>query len=184
MAFLPDKYEVPSTSDKYMKFKPGKNQFRVLSEPIMGNEYWVEEDGKRKPIRKKMSEEIILEEVPEPDKIRHFWAMVVFDYADEKIKILEITQKSIMGSMTNLSRDDDWGDPIGGKGYDIVVTRDGEGKETRYEVSPKPKSKKLPDGVEQLYKDMKINLNALYDGLDPYGTESKNEKVDPDDLPF
>ncbi len=40
---------------------------------------------------------------------------------------------------------------------------------------------KIDEGILQLYKDMKINLEALYDGDEPFG-ETK-EDVDPDDIP-
>lgn len=183
MPFLPDDYNIPSSNDKYMKLELGDNKFRILSEPIMGNEYWVEEDGKRKPIRKKMNEELVLSEIPEPDKIKHFWAMVVFDYADENIKVLEITQKGIMNSIKALSKDEDWGDPTGDKGYDFLIQREGEGLNTKYSVNPKPR-KSLPDGVMELYKDMKIDLSQLYEGGDPFNPNAGKEEVDPKDIPF
>lgn len=187
MSFLPSDYTVPSSSDKYMKFNPGENRFRILSKPITGMEYWKDVDGKRTPIRKKPGVEIKLsdlstnEKTGELDMPKHFWAMVVFDYADEKVKVLEITQKSIQSYLTNLSRDEDWGDPVGTKGYDIVITREGEGFDTKYSVSPKPK-KPLKEGIEEMFHTLDINLEALYEGLDPY--ISSKEEVSPDEIPF
>lgn len=179
MSFLPDGYEVPSTEGNYMKFKKGENKFRILSSPIIGFEYWIEEGGKKKPIRKRSNEDIVLAEVPEPDKIRHFWAMVVFDHSDEKVKILEVTQKIVLKALTALAKDEDWGDPKGDKGYDIVVTREGEDLQTSYSVSPKPR-KPLKDGVMELYKNMNINLDGLFDGKDPFQTAE--EEVDVDEI--
>ena len=49
--FLPTDYKIP-TKDRYMKWKEGINRFRALTSPILGWEYWNEEDGNRKPIRK------------------------------------------------------------------------------------------------------------------------------------
>lgn len=117
----------------------------------------------------------------ELDMPKHFWAMVVFDYTDKKVKILEITQKGVQAYLTQLSRDEDWGDPVGTKGYDIVVTRDGEGFDTKYTTSPKP-HKELDPGILKLYTDMKINLEALYTGGDPFAEAVKEEEVNMDEV--
>lgn len=167
MSFLPGGYKIPEQAGKYMKFIKGDNQFRIMSSPIIGYEYWIEEDGKKKPIRKKMDEEIIISEVPEPEKVKHFWAMIVFDRSDGALKILEITQKSIMKSLKALVGDKDWGNPKGDKGYDVLITREGDGLETSYEVNPKP-HKRLEEDVLDLYASTEINLVALFDGDDPF----------------
>lgn len=172
MSFLPDKYEIPDSSTGYMKFKQGENKFRVLSSAIIGWETWTEEDGKRKPLRRKMDNPFSTDVVDDPTQIKHFWAFVVWNYNEEKVQILEITQKGIMKSIKALTSDEDWGDP---KTYDIVVTREGEGLETEYQVNPKPK-KELDKGITQFYKDLNIDLDALYDGNDPFAINV------PDDL--
>jgi hypothetical protein len=173
MTFLPDKYQIPDTGAKYMKFKKGDNRFRILSSPILGYEWWVETEEGRKPKRVPMDAQISPDELdPSEDPPKHFWAMVVFDYDDEKVKVLEITQKSIMRNLRGLSEDEDWGDPKGDGGYDIVVERTGEGFETRYSVKPKPR-KKLKSGVMQMYEDMNIKLEALYKGDDPFAGGSE-----------
>jgi hypothetical protein len=149
-----------------MKLEPGENRFRIMSSPILGYEWWKTTPEGRKPVRCRLDAQIHPDDL-EGEPPKHFWAMVVFDHKDSKIKILEITQKSIQRTLRGLTEDEDWGDPKGNKGYDIVITRTGEGMETRYEVKPKPR-KELPDGVEQMYKDTYINLEALYDGEDPF----------------
>ena len=166
--FLPDNYSVPTSGGNYMKFKIGENRFRFLSSPIVGWEWWEEVDGGRKPKRVKKNEGVPVENA---DTLKHFWAAVIWNYDEEKIQILVITQKGIMTSLTGLSKDEDWGSPVGTHGYDIVVTREGEGMETKYEVRSKPK-RELDKGITQLYKDMEINLDALYDGEDPFNTNN------------
>jgi len=181
--FLPKNYEVPNSGDKYYKFEQGDNRFRIMDSPIMGYEYWINEDGSirqrgedgknSKPIRVDMNGTV----PPDAGEVtKHFWAMVVWDYKMEKMKILEITQKGVQKSLRALSKDEDWGNPKGIDGYDIVITREGEGLNTEYSVQPKPK-KKLDEGIYKLYVDSKINLNALYKGDDPFnsaGTEDVN----------
>jgi hypothetical protein len=164
--FLPDKYSMPDANTGYFRFKQGENKFRVLSSAIVGWESWVDDDGKRKPLRFRMDEKIPVDKIGDDPK--HFWAFVVWNYAEEKIQILEITQKGIMKSIQSLVSDEDWGDP---KNYDLVVTRTGEGLETEYQVNPKPK-KELDKGIIQFYKDLNINLEALFSGGDPFKSES------------
>lgn len=167
MSFLPTDYDVPVQGGNYMKFKPGDNKFRIISSPIIGYEWWEEENGNRIPRRVTTMREAV-EIGIEP--IKHFWAMVVFDREDSKLKILEITQKSIMKSIKALSKDEDWGNPKGNDGYDISITREGEGMETRYEVNPKPKRELAPE-VLKMVKETKIDLSALYRGEDPFEDE-------------
>ena len=184
MTFLPNGYKEPVT-DNYMKFQDGKNVFRVLSTAIVGMEYWkteTNENGEevRKPIRKRMNENIPVEDLGldkwgNPERPKHFWAFVVYNRQDEKIQILEVTQSKIRKGIKNFVEDEDWGDP---KEYDLVVTRSGEKLETDYVVSNKPKSKIDPAIVKE-YEDMKINLEALYDGEDPF-KQNEEEWTDKD----
>lgn len=172
--FLPKDYEVPSSSDNYMKFIKGENRFRILSSPILGYEYWVGDGSSRKPVRVPMNQPIKTNEVDDIDSIKHFWAMVVWNYEAEKIQILEITQKGIQKTLRALAKDPDWGSPV--MNYDVVVTRNGDGMETKYEVLPKP-AKKIDPGIVALYKDMQIDLNALYRGDDPFNATDKEEDI-------
>lgn len=172
---LPKGYEIPETAGNYMRFKTGENRFRIMSDYIVGMEYWTEKDGKRKPVRIHMEDKIHPDDIQFTDQPpKHFWACVVFDYADDKIKILEITQKGLMRTLTGLENDPDWGDSKGTKGYDLVVTKTGEKMETKYELRAKPK-KELDEGVVQMFKDMEIDLNALFRGDDPFAGEDERQ---------
>lgn len=171
--FLPKDYEVPQKPGNYMKLLDGENRFRVLASPILGWKAWqTTPDGGRKPIRRRMDKPFQTDEVEEPEQIKHFWVMPVWNYRDERVQILEITQKSIQKSLRALAKDEDWGSPFG---YDIVVTKTGQKLETEYQVNPKP-HKKLDPGIIAMYEGMDIRLEALYDGQDPFATEH----VDPD----
>jgi hypothetical protein len=179
MNFLPDDYKkVPETSN-YMKFAQGDNKFRILSSAIVGYEGWTEkEDGTRKPVRTRMNEPFNLSEVDiEPESIKHFWAFVVYNYKDERVQILQITQKSIQKSLMALVNDVDWGKP---QGYDIVVNKKGEKLLTEYSLTPKP-AKPLDASLVSLYKATKINLDALFTGEDPFA--SSEEKLEDIEIP-
>jgi len=169
MSVLPKDYKEPTTSN-YMKFEQGENTFRILSNVITGMEYWkTDEDGNRRPIRKRQDEKILISDL-EKDKEgnlimpKHFWAMVVYNYNAKKIQILEITQATIRKAIMALERNSKWGDA---SEYDITVEREGEGFDTTYTVTPNPKEP-IDEKIVKEYKGMKINLEALYDGEDPF----------------
>jgi hypothetical protein len=92
-------------------------------------------------------------------KPKHFRAFVVWDYEDNKIKVCEITQKGIQDSIYNLYKDEDWGDPTD---YDLKITKEGEGMDTKYAVVASPK-KELTDDMKKAYKDASIYLEALFE---------------------
>lgn len=176
MNFLDDKYEVPNKASNYMKFQDGENRFRFLSSPILGWEAWIDTpEGGRKPLRKKMDEKFTTDEVDDPSQIKHFWAAVVWNYAEEKVQILEITQKGIQKTLRALAKDQDWGSPLE---YDIVVTREGKELNTTYQVNPKP-AKPVSDNVLAEYGRTPVDLTKLYTGEDPFSTEDEidNDKV-------
>lgn len=160
-------YEIPQTSN-YMKFDIGDNKFRVLSSAIVGYEYWTTDN---KPVRKRENWNTVPDDIKmDKDgniKISHFWAFVVYNYGAKKIQILEITQKGIMKYIKGLTEDVDWGNP---KGYDLKVNRTGSGFDTEYVTTAIPHSPVRPEILEQ-YGKLNINLDALYDGNDPFATK-------------
>jgi hypothetical protein len=183
MSFLPANYKEPVVSN-YMRFEKGDNRFRILSHAIIGWEWWEDgENGSRKPFRVRMDGV-----VPSGTDTKHFWAFPVYNYQDEKVQILEITQKGIQRSIKALAQNVKWGDP---KEYDIVVTRTGDGMETEYNTVPEPKEK-LDDKIWELYESMEINTEALYDSGDPfakdveekYTNEGNKDEIDIEEIKF
>lgn len=177
MSFLPKDYTVPSESN-YMKLATGANKFRVLDSAIIGQEFWTVKDGKRKPIRRRMGEAISPSELMSDGNIKHFWAFPVWNYQAKKVQILELTQKTIMNSINALVQSEDWGDP---KSFDIVITREGDGMDTEYHVMPSPK-KELDPGIVQMYKDMNVDLDVLFEGGDPFAAKDEGSRVTDKDL--
>jgi len=179
---------VPKTIGSYMKFnKEGDFRFRVLSDYIVGWESWVD----KKPIRwegdyeNPPSPDDIDSKGGDPEKIKHFWAFIVWNYEDEAVQILEITQKTIMRSLIKYHQDEDWGDF---KEYDIVVSRSGMLLEdTEYSTIPKPK-KPVASDIKEAYAKKPIDLTALYRGADPFVKEEidypDGDGIDPKDIPF
>lgn len=169
--FLPENYKIPVTSN-YMKFEEGENKFRVLGSAITGLEYWKTVDGKRSPVRLRPGIAVPIAELetnPQTGELempKHFWAFPVFNYADNRVQILEITQKTLQKAIKGYLDNSKWGDP---KQYDITVTKTKDNGKTNYTIMPDPKEPVHEDILTQ-YKNTTINLAAVYDNKDPFMT--------------
>ena len=176
---LPDNYEVPQKSGNYMKLLDGENKFRFLTPAILGWETWQDlPDGSRKPIRQPLDKPFDVSQVEDgdPRNIKHFWAMVVWNYKEEKVQILEITQKGIQKSLRALEKSKDWGSLLG---YDILVTKEGQKLETEYHVNPVP-PKALSKDITEAFEATDIELEKLFKGEDPFNSEDIASKVPAD----
>lgn len=169
MNFLPKEYEMPIEAGDYLnKFEEGPNSLRILSSAVIGWRWWVNTEDGRGPRRVKTHDEVPSEFLTGKDKAKHFWAFVVYNYRVKQVQILEITQKTIMRDIRGLVKNPKWGDP---KEYDIVITKTKTGSrdmDVEYAVVPEPKEA-LDEGILQYYKDLDIELEALYSGDDPFG---------------
>jgi hypothetical protein len=174
MDFLPDNYEAPQGGGGYMKFQKGDNKFRIVAKPIIG---WLDWKDK-KPYRFKYNEK---PEKPMSDQtIKHFWAMLVWNYDEQSVQILEITQATIQKSISDLAKNEDWGAPYN---YDLKVNRKGESLATEYSVMPSPK-KALPEEVLKAIEEKPCDLEALFFGADPWTPNGKKTEIMVSDLPF
>lgn len=160
MNFLPAGYQAPKSNNGYMKLQDGENKFRILSQPILGWEDWLD----KKPVRYRFDEKPRCSVDPKKP-VKHFWAMIVWNYIEEEIQILHITQASIRKSLEALCSDQDWGAPYF---YDLKIVKSGDGMETEYTVNPIP-HKPLASHVEQKFNEKRCNLEALFNGDDPFG---------------
>ena len=159
--FLPAEYKIPSTSN-YMKLTEGEHNFRVMSSAITGYVYFSTEN---KPVRSKEAFEDVPADIKQGGRINPFWAFVVYNYEAKRVQILEVTQKSIMLPIQALVRNPKWGNP---KGYDITITRKGTGlMDTEYAVMPNPHAS-VSEEVQRAFELRIINLDALYEGKDPF----------------
>jgi hypothetical protein len=200
-SFLPDGYEVPQAPSDYTKLKKGPNKLRILSTPILGYEYWTEEP--RKPVRSRTLWNVIPvdADISKGWQPKHFWAMIVWNYDTQSIQIWQPTQKTILTEIQGYAENEDWGDP---RKYDITIKRSGEGLKTEYTVQPSPHSVISPT-IKAAYTEKKINLEALFDGANPFDATERSasldtetfkpevaahegefpeEEINPDDVPF
>lgn len=178
MDFLPSDYKNPNETSRYTRLQDGENMLRILSSATIGWEDW---DDERSVHRFRMSDRPTKSLSSKPDaKIKHFWAFIVWNYAEKSVQICNVTQASIQKALRAIVRNPKWGDP---KEYDIVITRSGKDLQTEYAVTPEPKEK-LAKEIEEEYKSLSINMDALYEGLDPFNSSPVgNDSVDPDSIP-
>lgn len=174
-AFLPDGYEPPKTGGRYTKFEDGKTtRIRIMSEPIIGWMYWDKKGDKAKPIRllynsdnyNRALEAASKNQKVEDRAVKHFWAMVVWNYETKRTEVMEITQKTIQSDIMSLTEDPDFGKPFS---YDLKITRTKNGDKTEYGVIP-GKEVKTPDDATEHLQNNPINLIALYYSADPFDT--------------
>lgn len=169
-SFIPEDFKEPVVAN-YMKFGDGENSFRILSPSmITGFVTWETvkgDDGSetRRPKRTPSSKPFVLTEIEDPEDVKVFWAFVVWNYNDEKVQILEITQKTLRKGLKGLVDNKKWGDV---HDYDITVIKVGQKKETRYDIMPNPKEP-LDKKIIDLYNSMNIDLNKLFTNEDPFG---------------
>jgi hypothetical protein len=173
---IPKETKIPSTS-QFAKLQEGKNKFRVLSDIVVGWEGWKD----KKPFRHEgqvcriKQEDVDINQNGQPN-INYFWAMAVWNYKEDRVQILEITQKTIMNPLFDLEQNEDWGDL---KNYDIEINKKKEGDKTSYTVlgiPPKP----LNDEIKTAYDEAKIDLNKLFDGDYPIDEDT----IPVEDQPF
>lgn len=172
---LPDDYVVPSTS-KYVKLQSGENRIRVLGSAIFGMEGWqVGADDKRYSVRRPMGEPFVMGDVEDVEKIKHFWALPVWNYTDKRVQVFEPTQKTIQKKLRALSKNKDWGDL---QGYDVIINREGELMETEYDVIAVP-PKELDAAIIAAWEAVKptFDLNRLFDNGDPFLDDSTETEM-------
>jgi len=175
MSFLPENYETPQGGGSYMKLQQGDNKLRILSKPIIGWLDWKDKVPHRFTMKAKPEKPL------GEQAIKHFWAMIVFDYADQSVKILEITQSTIQKAIEDLAKNEDWGSP---HEYDIKITKKGQDKQTEYSVMPSPK-KPLSEEIKKAATDKPINLEALYKNGDPFNiVNGEQTQLIYESLPF
>lgn len=167
MGFAPKTYDPTKTessgNSRYFRIKKGDSdrKIRILSNPFDYYVYWTAD--RKKVVLQEQPEELPMD-IKEGDRVNLTWAVVILDRSDNKIKIWEITQKTIRQALVELSEDEDWGHPCN---YDIKVKRSDENDKTSYMVTPSPKTP--VDGVTMnLLNATPINLNGMLTGADPF----------------
>lgn len=175
MDFLDNDYEAPQVGGNYAKLNDGSNKFRILSKPVLGWVGWT--NGKPERFTFKHKPERTFDQ---GKAARHFWAMIVWNYQENAVQVLELTQSMVQKAIQDLSKSEEWGAPFD---YDIVIIRTGKEKNTKYTVQPS-KPKPITDEVKKAALDKPIYLEALFAGADPFIVTDKSTELAFCSLPF
>ncbi len=156
----------------------------ILSEePLEYFTVWGEsEEGQKKPFRftaEPSPSEIEKElgdykqrlnyEQTELERPKFGLSFFVFDYADEKVKIFEITQKTLMKELDGISQSEDYEDL---HAWDMVFSREGLKMNTTYKILPGPRKKGMQEKIDAAWKEADgkgYDLQQLLVGGNPFG---------------
>jgi len=155
----------------------------VSPEPLEFFEVWGEsEDGTKKPFRfsSEPSADDITAELGEFKQRMNYegtaleapkfvLAFFVFDYADSKIKVMSIPQKTVIKELDRLSQDEDFADV---HSYDLKFSRTGLKMATEYRVTP---VNRKGDGADikaawDAAQESGYDLKELLIGGSPFGS--------------
>lgn len=157
-----------TTNSKYLRITEDAQEFRILTSPIIGWEYFRVDGDVSRPVRQKEAFDWVPADSKDWAKPKEFWAFPIWNHTLGCIQICEITQASIKKEILKHVQDEEnWWDP---KKYDFKIYRTGKGKETRYTLTALPKSKFESEADEKWAFELAkwINLSALYDWEDPF----------------
>lgn len=170
--FLPEGYKAPE--GQYYKLADGENTFRIMTSAVTGYEYWNTENKavrSKSPFKLPIQDIKLDEKTGKPTLPKHFWAFAILAEGAVMPQIMQISQKSIQNAIRALVENAKWGDP---KGYDITITKTGSNLTTEYAIMPNPHSKAVDIDVSN------INLEALFNGTDPFAGNSSMDELQTD----
>lgn len=155
-----------SNASSYMKLEKGDNKIRLISKPIAGYVEWIDKKPVRTPITDGQPEATDEENPP-----RKFIAVAIIDQKDGNVKILEVTQQSVIKAIRALANNADWGNPFT---YDLNINKSGEDLKTKYVVTPSPKKALSKEAIKKA-GEKPCALEQLFQGEDPWSTEDADE---------
>lgn len=185
---IPKDTVIPS-SNSFSKFQDGANRFRILSDIQIGWEGWKNKDVFRhKGSKCHITSEMVTKNQDGKDNINYFWVAIAYDYQNKALKVLEITQKTIMGALQDLEENPEWGDL---KNYDVVITKGKVGEKVSYTTVANP-PKPLALEIQQLLKDGQQQLEDTIEKMFNFTPETSvaekvlmtDDDVNPADIPF
>jgi hypothetical protein len=153
-------------------------RIRFLGSAITGYEGWTTQ---KKPMRWEVAPEDLPANLATDDsgnpQIRYFVAGIVWDYSLKKFRVLQINQRTILEQIYKYEMDEDYGDVTG---YDVIITRSGEGLNTKYSVLAKP-PKPMAATIKAEFEELGWDLQRLYDGKHPWPDKDPTKEESDDD---
>lgn len=153
--------ELDKKTSGFYSLEEGQNNFRIVSDFAWGYKFnfqnRAEGEAKEYPFYKMDAPEVEANR----SKLVLTAMMVVYDYKTKELKPFSVYQKNILGAIKEYNSNTKYGAPTG---YDLVVTKKGSGKETKYPSiiadPPEAVSKEVASALESVT----INLDNAYTG--------------------
>ena len=160
----------------------GSVRFAMLSdEPLEFYETWGTCDGASKPFRfdyEPTPEDITAEMGdfepregrggPGTVDVKFAIAVPVFNFESGKVQVLQITQKSILKELDQISQMEDYDNLLE---WDFSISKKGSGLTTEYTVRPVPRKKGSQEHIDAAWieaKDAGFDISRLLTGANPF----------------
>lgn len=160
----------------------GSVRFAMLSaEPLEFYEAWGSSDGVTKPFRfdyEPTPEEITKEMGdfepregrggPGTIDVKFAIAVPIFNFDSGKVQVLQITQKSILKELDQISQMEDYEDLVA---WDFSISKKGSGLLTEYTVRPVPRKKGVQEHIDAAWieaKEAGFDISRLLTGANPF----------------
>ena len=160
----------------------GSVRFAMLSaEPLEFYEAWGSSDGASKPFRfdREPTPEDITAEMgdfepregrggPGTIDVKFAIAVPVFNFESGKVQVLQITQKSILKELDQISQMEDYEDLLA---WDFSISKKGTGLLTEYTVRPVPRKKGAQEHIDAAWieaKEAGFDISRLLTGANPF----------------
>jgi len=124
-------YNPPPQDNPWLKFEEGTTTIRLLSHSYHFKSHYVKSENKSYDCTGFVETCKWCQGANLPRQ-RWAYAILVRGKEESLIKVMEVGW-SIFGTILNLSKDEDYGDP---RGYDLKITKTGTGLDTSYTVIP------------------------------------------------
>ncbi len=160
----------------------GSVRFALLSdEPLEGYEVWGQSNGQSKPFR--FAEEPTPEDVtvelgdfearegrggPGTVDVKFFIAVPVYNYESGKVQVLQITQKSVLKELDQVSQMEDYENLLE---WDFTVSKKGSCLLTEYTLRPVPRKKGSQEHIDAAWLEAKsegFDISRLLTGANPF----------------
>lgn len=154
-AFLGKNYSRPSSGGSFFQPEKGNTKVRILTPPVFGYVAWKREGDSKLPVHIRLDEKFDFKPEQSP---KYFWGVLIWNFKENAIQLWVLSKATIISKLETLLENDEYGDP---RGYNITVTRKGDGMDTEYDVVPSPKSE-LAEEIKKAMEETKLNPESIF----------------------
>ena len=106
-----------------------------------------------------------------PEKVKFAIAVPVYNYESSSVQILQLSQKGLQNELDDISQMEDYANLLD---WDFVLSRDGNGLETRYSLRTAPRKKGTQATIEAAWTETRaagFEIGRLLTGENPFKPE-------------